>query len=88
MSINELQRNSCFTDVLTVHKIINRIVVSLMEYFVSRVLWLLTSEIARVEKHAPCSVQWVFREETIQVCNFTNLGQSFSTSGLLTFWFQ
>ena len=46
MSINELQRSSCFTDVLTIHKIIIRIAVLLMEYSVSRVLKLLISKIA------------------------------------------
>ena len=46
VSINELQRSSCSTDVLTIHKIISSIAVLLMEYFVSRVLKLLTSKIA------------------------------------------
>ena len=46
VSVNELQRSSCFTDVLTIHKIISSIAVLLMEYFVSRVLKLLTSKTA------------------------------------------
>ena len=38
MSVNELQRSSYFTDVLTIHEIINSRAALLMEYVVFRAL--------------------------------------------------